>query len=114
MANLLKMKNPKVCQDIEEIRTEIDNIDYQILQLFSQRYSFVKEIVKFKTDEDSVIAESRQIEVINKRREWAEELGLNPDLFEEIFWILLKFNVKKELEILNSKALNNPKFLKDV
>jgi isochorismate pyruvate lyase len=95
------MKNPEDCRDIEEIRTGIDEIDYQILQLFSQRYSFVKEIVKFKTDEASVVAESRQKEVIAKRREWAEELGLNPDLFEEMYWMLMRFNVKKELEILN-------------
>jgi len=97
------MKNPKSCQNIEEVRKGIDEIDYQIMLLFSQRYSFVKEIVKFKTDEESVIAEARQKEVIAKRREWAENLGLNPDLFEEIYWTLMRFNVKKELEILNSK-----------
>ena len=99
------MKNPKSCQNIEEIRNGIDEIDYQILQLFSQRYSFVKEIVKFKTDEESVIAKTRQKEVIRQRREWAEKLDLNPDLFEEIYRILMKFNVNKELEILNNQAL---------
>jgi chorismate mutase len=90
---------------MEEIRNGIDEIDYQILQLFSQRYSFVKEIVKFKTDEESVIAETRQKEVIRQRREWAEKLDLNPDLFQEIYRILMKFNVNKELEILNNQAL---------
>jgi isochorismate pyruvate lyase len=70
--------------------------------LFADRYSYVKEIVKFKTDESSVIAEDRQKEVIGKRREWAQELGLNPDLFEEIYWTLIRFNVKKELELLNN------------
>lgn len=91
------------CKSIEEVREAIDGIDHQILKLFGQRYEFVKEIVKFKTDEESVIAEARQKEVIAKRREWAEELGLNPDLFEEIYWTLMRFNVKKELEILKSK-----------
>lgn len=90
---------------MEEIRKGIDEIDYQILQLFSQRYSFVKEIVKFKTDEESVIAETRQKEVIRQRREWAEKLDLNPDLFEEIYRIVLKFNINKELEILKNQAL---------
>lgn len=96
------MKNPKSCQSIEEIRAGINQIDYQIMQLFADRYSYVKEIVKFKTDESSVIAEDRQKEVIRQRREWAEELGLNPDLFEEMYWTLMRFNVRKELEILNS------------
>lgn len=97
--------SPENCQSIEEIRAGIDQIDYQIMQLFADRYSFVKEIVKFKTDESSVIAEDRQKEVIRQRCEWAEELGLNPDLFEEMYWTLMRFNVRKELEILNgSKA----------
>ena len=96
------MKNPKSCESIEEIREAIDGIDYQILKLFCGRYEFVKEIVKFKTDEASVVAENRQKEVIEKRREWAKELGLNPDLFEDIFWTLIRYNVQKELEILKN------------
>ena len=96
------MKNPESCKNIEEIREAIDGIDYQIMKLYSHRYALVKEIVKFKTDEASVIAENRQKEVIEKRREWAAELGLNPDLFEDIFWILMRYNVQKELEILKS------------
>ena len=100
------MKNPENCKSIEEIREAIDGIDYQIMKLFSQRYDFVKEIVKFKTDEASVIAESRQKEVIEKRREWAVELGLNPDLFEDIFWTLMRYNVTKELEILKKTNAN--------
>ncbi|MDD2306300.1 MAG: chorismate mutase [Prolixibacteraceae bacterium] len=98
------MKNPESCKNIEEVREAIDEIDYQIMKLFSQRYDFVKEIVKFKTDEASVIAESRQKEVIEKRREWAVELGLNPDLFEDIFWTLMRYNVTKELEILKNTS----------
>jgi isochorismate pyruvate lyase len=100
------MKNPESGKNIEEIRDVIDSIDYQIMKLFSQRYEFVKEIVKFKTDEASVIAENRQTEVIEKRREWAVELGLNPDLFEDIFWTLMRYNVQKELEILKNPNTN--------
>ena len=100
------MKNPQNCKNIDEIRDGIDGIDYQIMKLFSERYDFVKEIVKFKTDEASVIAENRQKEVIEKRRKWAVELGLNPDLFEDIFWTLMRYNVQKELEILKNTNAN--------
>lgn len=97
------MKNPENCKSIEEIREAIDEIDYQILKLYQKRYAFVKEIVKFKTDEASVIAENRQEEVIAQRRVWAVELGLNPDLFEKIYRTLIHFNVQKELEILRNQ-----------
>jgi len=99
------MKNPENCISIEEIREEIDGIDYQIVKHFSERYAFVKEIVKFKTDKVSVIAENRQKHVIENRRKWAVELGLDPDLFEDIFRTLIRYNIQKELEILKkSKA----------
>ena len=97
------MTNPENCKNIEEIRKAIDGIDYQIMELYSKRYEFVKAIVKFKSDEASVVAKERQKEVIEKRREWAVELGLNPDLIEEIYWKLMNSNVQKELEILNTK-----------
>lgn len=100
---LLQMKDPQNCENIVEIRKAIDEIDHQIMKLYSQRYEFVKEIVKFKTDETSVIAEDRQEEVIAQRRAWAIELGLNPDLFEKIYWTLMRFNVQKELEILRNQ-----------
>lgn len=96
------MKKPENCKNIEEIREGIDDIDYQIMKLYCERYAFVKEIVKFKTDEASVIAENRQEEVIVQRRAWAIELGLNPDLFEKIFRSLMRFNIQKELEILRN------------
>lgn len=101
------MKNPENCRSIEEIREAIDGIDHQIMKLYSERYGFVKEIVKFKADEASVIAESRQMEVIGKRREWAVEFGLNPDLFEDIFWTLIRYNVQEELEILKNTNTNH-------
>lgn len=97
------MKSPKNCEGIEEIREGIDQIDYQIMKLYRERYEYVKEIVKYKTDETSVIAETRQGEVIAHRRSWATELGLDPDLFEEIFWKLIRHNVQKELELLRNK-----------
>jgi isochorismate pyruvate lyase len=97
------MKNPEDCNGIDEIREAIDDIDLQIMKLYSKRYGFVKEIVKYKTDEASVIAESRQEEVIAQRRAWAVELDLNPDLFEKIYWTLIRFNVQKELEILRNQ-----------
>ena len=97
------MTNPENCKNIEEIREAIDGIDYQIMELYSKRYEFVKAIVKFKSDEASVVAKERQKEVIEKRREWAIKLGLNPDFIEEIYWKLMNSNVQKELEILNTK-----------
>ena len=94
------MKNPKECENITEIRNEIDHIDRSVLELLSKRQEFVEEIVKFKTDQDSVIAPERQLEVYAKRRQWASELSLDPDFIEHIFKQLVQHNIEKELRLL--------------
>ncbi|NQU87976.1 MAG: chorismate mutase [Mariniphaga sp.] len=95
-----QFKNPGDCCDIEEIRQEIDKIDKKIIELFSIRYEFVKEIVSYKKDEKGVIARERKDFVINERARIANELGLNEDVFRQIFTILVEDNIKKELKLL--------------
>jgi isochorismate pyruvate lyase len=93
------MKDPKQCNNIEEIRRCLDEIDFQIIELLGKRLSYIKEIVKFKLDEKEIIANARQKEVINLRREWAENNELDPGLIEKLYKTLIEFNIKKELKI---------------
>jgi chorismate mutase-like protein len=97
------MKEVNDCKTIQEIRERIDEIDHQILTSFSKRLEYVKAIVKFKTDAEEIVALDRQLEVFQKRRQWAEELGLDPDLFEEIYRTLVDWNIRKEMEIFRKK-----------
>lgn len=100
------MKEAKECRNIEEIRSAIDEIDYQILKTFGKRMEYVKAIVKFKSDADGIVARERQLEVFRKRREWANEFELDPDLYEEIYQTLINWNVKKEMEIFRNESKN--------
>jgi isochorismate pyruvate lyase len=93
-------KSPSECSGIAEIRNQIDRIDREIIQLFAQRADFVHEIVKYKTDEESVIAKERKELVIKQRSEWAEEAGLDKKTFEDIYVRLLQQNINEELLLL--------------
>lgn len=94
------MKKAASCKSINEIRNEIDRIDHSLLELLASRQEYVEEIVKYKTDQNSVIAHDRQSEMYTKRRHWAEELGLNPDFTEHFFKLLVQHNIEKELKLL--------------
>jgi len=96
------MKEVTDCQNIGEVREIIDEVDYQILESLGKRLKCVEAIVKFKTDTDSIIAKERQLEVFQKRREWAEAFGLDPDLITEIYEKLISWNIRKELEIFKT------------
>ena len=93
-------KSPSDCSSKEEIRQHIDLIDREIITLFGLRFKYVCEIVKYKNDVESVIAQDRKNQVIKARGEWAEEHGLDKETFEQIYRFLVDHNIGKELEIL--------------
>ncbi len=91
---------PCDCNSKEEIRTQIDKIDLELIKLFALRYDFVKEIVKYKEKTlVEIVAEDRKKQVIEQRSEWAEKLGLDKETYANIFRFLLEHNISKEIEI---------------
>ena len=96
-------KSPSECKDKEEIRSQIDLIDKEIIALFAMRFQYVSEIVKFKSNAQSVVAQDRKDHVIKQRGEWAETHGLDKDTFEQIYRFLVDHNIGKELEILEKR-----------
>ena len=94
---------PQSCNNIQEIRDAIDAIDLEILQLFALRHDYVKEIVKFKSsDEEGIIARERKELVLKQRKEWATEKGLDGELIEKVFRMLIDKNIEIQLEINKS------------
>ena len=98
------VKNPKACESIEEIRDALDQIDKEIIQLLTDRHQYVNEIVKFKSSDDGIVAKERQAIVIDQRRAWALERGLDPELIEDIFRLLIEKNIQMQFDIKNKEA----------
>ena len=96
------LKKPEDCSNIQEIRDAIDKIDQEIIQLFAQRYDYIKEIVKFKSGDEGIIARERKEQVLQQRKAWAEESGLDPGLYEKLFQLLIEKNIEIQFEIYNS------------
>lgn len=99
-------KKPAKCSSKEEIRAHIDQIDKEIIRLFALRFQYVSEIVKFKADAESVVAQDRKDFVIRIRGEWAEQAGLDKKTFERLFHLLIDHNISKELELLQERTNN--------
>lgn len=100
MSTAEQHKRPSECTNIQDVRNEIDKIDYTIIQLLSQRFEYVKEVVKYKENTPSSIqAEGRRQEVLRCRRQWAEENGLSADVIEEIYDKLIAYFIAEEMKI---------------
>lgn len=98
------MKPPDDCASLQEIRAEIDRIDREVIAAFGQRFAYVKAAARFKTSEDTVKASDRFAAMLQQRREWAEEEGLNPDVIERLYRDLVTHFIEEELKQWQQEA----------
>lgn len=91
------MKKPDRCENITDIRIEIDRLDRQIIAIMGERFEYVNAASQFKTSETSVKAPERFQAMLQQRRAWAEEEGLNPDVIEKIYRDLVTYFIEEEM-----------------
>lgn len=85
---------------LQEARETIDLIDLEIIRLLGNRAGFVRQVVNFKKTIEDVRAPARYAEVMRRRREMAEDAGLNPDVVEGMYKLLVDSFIKEEMEML--------------
>jgi isochorismate pyruvate lyase len=86
------------CENISEVRLEIDAIDREIVGLIGWRFEYVKAASKFKTSEASVKAPERFKAMLAQRRVWASEEGLNVAAIEKLFSDLVTHFIEEEIK----------------
>lgn len=89
------------CENLDEVRSNIDLIDKQIIKLIAERGTYVKQASKFKKDSHDVKAPQRVEVVIQKVRKLAGEYGANPDMIEKMYRELISGFINMELEEFN-------------
>lgn len=88
-------------EEIEKLRSDLDNIDMEILQLLMRRTKIVKQIGLIKKQYDiPVVDRRREKEVYDNAKEFALEHELNSDQIESIFREIMQFSKKVQSEIL--------------
>ncbi|MBD2257377.1 isochorismate lyase [Pseudanabaena sp. FACHB-2040] len=92
------MKTPEQCENMADLRAEIDRLDRQVISLLSQRFEYVRAASKFKTSEVTVKAPERFQAMLKQRRSWAEEEGLNADVIEKMYQDLVNYFIEEEMK----------------
>ncbi len=92
----MKTIPPADIDSLEEVRAGMDAIDRQIIQLLVSRVAHVKAAAKFKTTADSVAAPDRVQKVLDTRREWAREAGLDGDVVRGLYRDIVTYCVGEE------------------
>ena len=92
------MKPPEDCENIEDVRGAIDDLDGEILRLLGRRSRYVAAAARFKTDQESVRAPERQKAMLARRRDWAEREGLDPDFVEGLYRDIVSHFITREMQ----------------
>ncbi|WP_101774914.1 bifunctional chorismate mutase/prephenate dehydrogenase [Pasteurella oralis] len=70
---------------LKELRTQIDQVDRELLQLLAQRLALVKQVGEVKHKHGlPIYVPEREADMLNARRLEAEALGISADLIEDV------------------------------
>ena len=89
---------------INQQRELIDDIDYQIYISLLNRYIHISKIAEIKKEYGTMeMSESRQVEIMEKLKEWAIDDGMPVTLITEIYNKIFEFSILEQILIINDK-----------
>ncbi len=91
------------CENLEQVRENIDRIDNEIIKLIAERGTYVVQASAFKKDEEGVKDTGRVEKVISKVRAKAEEYGADPDMVEALYREMISRFVSMEMKEFNER-----------
>lgn len=94
------MKKAAACQNMGEVRVEIDRIDQAIVDLLAERWTYVDRAWALKRTAEEVSVPWRNKEVIEKVRERADNAGLPPELAEALWRQIIGWGIQHQEEQL--------------
>jgi len=88
------------CQNMDEVRSEIDRIDRAIVDLICERFAYVDRAWQLKNSPADATVPWRIQQVIDKVRARADDNGLPPELVEALWRQMIGWFIQYEEERL--------------
>lgn len=92
---------------LQAARDAIDVIDEEVIRLLGNRAEYVRQVAHFKNRPEDVPAPERYHAVMRRRRELAEASGLNPDVVEGMYKLLVDNFIQEEIELIRQRNSGN-------
>lgn len=89
-------------EGIRQLRSQIDEIDNQLMDLLAKRFRVCREIGTFKKEHNmTVLQASRYGEILEKRGAQASLCGMSPEFAAHMFELVHEESVRQQLQIVN-------------
>jgi isochorismate pyruvate lyase len=73
------------CASLDEVRSNIDRIDREIVGLIAERGEYVEQAARFKASPSAVFDKTRFDQILARVRSLAEEAGTSPEVVESVY-----------------------------
>ena len=93
----------KHCNDMLEVRAEIDALDRRIVALMAERLHYIDEAARIKPRRDQVRDDARIAEVLGKVSAEARRLGCDPAVVTTAFRVLIEASIAHEFAAFDRK-----------
>ncbi|MCH3995816.1 MAG: bifunctional 3-deoxy-7-phosphoheptulonate synthase/chorismate mutase type II [Prevotella sp.] len=88
-------------EGLRQLRSEVDDIDNQLMELLSKRFRICREIGTFKKDHNITVLQSKRYkEILEKRGKEAERCHMDSEFVGHIFELIHEESVRQQLEIV--------------
>lgn len=88
---------------LAELRADIDEIDRDMVALLARRFAVVHRVAVVKAREGlAAVLPERVAQVKRQARALAEDAGINPDLVEQIYGLIIDEACRTEEEFLRN------------
>lgn len=93
-------KAAKDCENMDDVRAEIDRLDKALVDLMAERFTYVDRAWQLKESPDQAVVPWRIQQVIDKVKARAGDKGLPPELVESIWRQMIGWFIQYEEEQL--------------
>jgi isochorismate pyruvate lyase len=91
------MTEAEQCRTMADVRSGVDRIDQQILDLLTQRFRFMEAAARIKPNRDAVRDERRKAEIIGRVRRAAKDASIPEDVIADLYDRLIEGSIAYEL-----------------
>jgi len=99
----MSAKLPNDCENMDQVRAEIDRIDTALVDLIAERFTYVDRAWQLKSRPDEATVPWRIQEVIDKVEARARERGLPPELAEALWRQMIGWFIQYEEQRLRQE-----------
>jgi isochorismate pyruvate lyase len=96
----MTIRAPQDCENMDQVRAEIDRLDAAILDLVAERFGYVDRAWQLKTHRAEAVVPWRIQQVIDKVRARARDKGVPPELAESLWRQMIGWFIQYEEEKL--------------